>query len=82
MSIDKSVALGIAGNELSKQITNSSEVSLGRTLVATGSGAALGAATAGVLTVGAAAAGVATAPVTVPLAVAAGLVSFIASRFD
>ena len=78
MSIHKAVSLGITGNTLSKQITGTSEVSAGRTALATGSGAALGAVAAGGLVIG----GLATAPLTVPLAVAAGTVSFIASLFD
>lgn len=79
MTIPQAVALGISGNEISKKITGSSDVSVGRTAVATGAGAALGAAAAGTLVV----AGVAAAaPVTVPLAVAAGAISFVASLFD
>lgn len=77
MPIKKAVALGVVGNEISKEITGTSEVSAGRTVVATGSGAALGAAAAGTLVV----VGAATAPITVPLAVATGAVSFIASLF-
>jgi hypothetical protein len=78
MSIPQAVSLGIAGNILSKQITGTSEVSAGRTVVATGAGTALGAVAAGTLVV----AGLASAPITVPLAVATGAVSFIASLFD
>lgn len=78
MTIEKAVSLGVAGNELSKVITGSSEVSLGRTVVSTGCGAAMGAAATGALVV----AGVASAPVVVPLAIAAGAVSCIASWFD
>lgn len=90
MSIEKAVIVGLEGNEISKKITGTNEVSVGRSAVATGSGAALGAAAGGALAVGTsvatgttlAAAAVATAPVTVPLAVAAGAVSLIASLFD
>ena len=78
MSIEKAVGLGVIGNELSKQITGSSEVSVGRSVVATGCGAAAGAAAAGGLMV----AGFVSAPVTVPLAVAAGAVSLVCSLFD
>ena len=78
MSIPQAVSLGIAGNMLSKQITGTSEVSAGRTAVATSAGTALGAVAAGTLVV----AGIASAPITVPLAVATGAVSFIASLFD
>jgi len=82
MSFYKAVSLGITGNKISKEITGTQEVSVGRTLIATGSGATLGAATAGVVTVGAAALGVAAAPVVIPLAVASGVVSLIASLWD
>lgn len=78
MTIPQAIALGVSGNELSKKITGTSEVSAGRSAVATGTGAALGAAAAGTLVV----AGVASAPVTVPLAIAAGTISLIASLFD
>lgn len=78
MTIPQAVSLGMAGNELSKKITGSSEVTAARTALATGTGAALGAAAAGTLVV----AGIASAPVTVPLTLAAGAVSFIASLFD
>ena len=79
MAIPQAIGLGVIGNQVSKKITGSSEVSAGRTVVATGAGAALGAAAAGTLVV----AGVAAAaPITIPLAVAAGAVSFVASFFD
>ena len=74
----KALNLGRQGNELSKVITGTSEVSATRSAVATGAGTALGAATAG----GLLAAGIVSAPVTVPLAIASGAVSFIASLFD
>lgn len=82
MSIQKAFTIGLTGNELSKQITGTDDVSTGRTLVATGAGAALGATAAGAITVGAAAVGVATAPIVIPLAVGAAVVSCIASLFD
>lgn len=82
MSVYKCVGLGLRGNELSKTITGTSEVSAGRTVVAAGSGAALGGAAAGAVTVGAAAMGVAAAPVTVPLAVGSAVVAGICSLFD
>ena len=75
MSIHKAVTLGLSGNEMSKAITGSSESSVGRSAVATGCGAALGAAASGTLVV----AGLASAPVTVPLVAAAASISFIAS---
>lgn len=77
MLITRAVTLGILGNEMSKEISGTSEVSTGRSAVATGAGTALGAVAGGGLVV----AGAAAAPVVVPLAVASGLVSFIASRF-
>ena len=75
MSIHKAVTLGLSGNEMSKAITGSSVI---RSAVATGCGAALGAAASGTLVV----AGLASAPVTVPLVAAAASISFIASWFD
>lgn len=78
MALPQAVAIGIAGNEISKKITGTSEISAGRTAVATGAGAVAGALAAGTITI---AAGVAAAPVVVPLAVVTGTVSFIASRF-
>lgn len=87
MSIPQAVGLGLAGNKLSKTITGSTDVSLGRTAVAVGSGAALGATAAGTLAVGATAVGatalsVAAAPVVIPLAVGSAIVAGIASLFD
>ncbi len=83
MTVPQAITLGVTGNELSKKITGTSDVSAARTAVATGTGAALGAAAAGTLVVAAGAVGfAATAPITVPLAVASGAVSFIASLFD
>ncbi|MCB1659678.1 MAG: hypothetical protein KDI39_15780 [Pseudomonadales bacterium] len=81
MSIPQAIGLGLTGNEASKMITGTSDVSNTRTAIATGTGTALGAAAAGTLVVAAGAAGFATAPITVPLAVASGIVSFISSRF-
>lgn len=82
MTIEKALALGTAGNAISKKITGTDEVSAGRTAVAAGSGAVLGAAAAGTITVGAAAVGIATAPITIPLAVGAAVIAGIASLFD
>jgi hypothetical protein len=79
MTTHKAITCGLAGNEISKSITNSSGVSVGRTVVATSSGAILGACTSGVVTV---ALGTVSAPVAIPLAVASGLVAGIASLFD
>lgn len=79
MSINKAVGFGLAGNELSKRVTGTSRVCVGRTAVATGLGAAFG----GAITVaGATAAGIAAAPIVIPLSVASASVAFIASLFD
>ena len=78
MTIPQAVGLGVAGDELGKRIAGK-EVSVGRTATSTALGAGLGAAAAGSLVV----AGVAAAaPIVVPLAVAAGAVSFVKSLFD
>ena len=82
MTIPQAVGVGLAGNELSKKITGTDEVSAGRTAVAAGSGAAIGAVAAGTIAVGAAAVGIAAAPITVPLAIAGGVIAGIASLFD
>lgn len=82
MTIQKAVTLGLAGNEMSKKITGSCESSVGRTVVAVGTGAALGAGAAGAVTVGVAAVGIVAAPAVVPLAIATAVVSGIASLFD
>lgn len=82
MSIGKAVGIGLAGNEISKKIAGTDEVSAGRTTVAVGSGAAIGAVAAGTIAVGAALVGVAAAPITVPLAIAGGVIAGIASLFD
>lgn len=82
MSIEKAITVGLVGNEISKQVTGTSEVSAGRTTVAVGAGAATGAVAAGAITIGAAALGVAAAPIAIPLAVAGGIIAGIASLFD
>ncbi len=83
MTIDKALVIGKAGNEISKTITGTDEVSAGRTVVAAGSGAALGAAAAGTVTVAATAVGATiAAPVVVPLAVAGAAIAGIMSLFD
>lgn len=78
MTINKALTCGMAGNEISKSITGTSEVSASRTVVATGSGAAVGtiASGAAVISLGVA------APVTVPLAIASGVIAGIASLFE
>jgi len=82
MSVKEAVTIGLAGNEISKEITGTDAVSAGRTTVAAGAGAALGGAAGGAIAVGAAALGVAAAPVAVPLAVAGAICAGIASLFD
>lgn len=87
MSLPQAIALGISGDKLSRTITGTDKVSAGRSAVATGAGAALGAASTGALVVGASSLGAtavaaAAAPLVVPMAVAAGAISLIASLFD
>ncbi|MEG3755221.1 hypothetical protein [Psychromonas arctica] len=82
MSINKAVSIGLAGNELSKTITGSNEVSAGRTAVATGSGAMLGGVAGGGIAIGATAFGVAASPIVVPLAVGGAICAGVASLFD
>ncbi len=82
MTIKTAVTVGLAGNELSKKIVGTSEVSAGRTVVATGSGAALGAVSVGTIVIGAGIVGVATTPVTIPLCVGGAIIGGIASLFD
>lgn len=79
MTTQKAITCGLVGNEISKSITGSSDVSVGRTAIATSSGAILGACASGAATV---ALGAASAPVTIPLAVVSGLAAGIASLFD
>lgn len=81
MSVKEAVTIGLAGNEISKEITGTDEVSAGRTTVAVGAGAVLGGAAGGAIAVGAAL-GVAAAPVAVPLAVAGAICAGIVSLFD
>jgi hypothetical protein len=78
MSIEKAVNLGAYGNEISKKITGTDEVSTGRTVVATGSGAVLGTLAGGAVV----ATGIVSAPITVPLAIGAAVCAGIASLFD
>jgi hypothetical protein len=79
MTIEKAVTLGLAGNELSKRITGSDEVSIGRTAVAIGAGATVGAFASGAVIV---TVGMVAAPITVPLALGSAVVAGIASLFD
>jgi hypothetical protein len=78
MNVNKAIACGLAGNELSKQITGTSDVSASRTAIATSSGAVLG-----IMVSGAAiGVGMVASPITVPLALSSGLVAGIASLCD
>ena len=87
MAIHQAIATGLAGEKLSRTITGTSDVSAGRSVVATGAGALLGATAAGTVAAGATALGVTTlataaAPVVVPLAIASGAVALIRSLWD
>lgn len=87
MTLPQAIATGITGEKLSRAITGTSEVSAGRSAVATGSGAFLGAAASGAVVVGASAVGAtalaaAAAPIVVPVAVVSGAVAFIRSLWD
>lgn len=79
MNIKSAAALGLAGNEISKSITGTSDVSPSRTVIATSSGAILGACATGVATV---AIGTVSAPVTIPLALTSAVLAGVASLFD
>lgn len=78
MMTPQAVTLGLAANELSKKITGQKHASRGRSVIATGAGAALGysAATATTAVV------VAAAPLAIPLIAATAGVALIASLFD
>ena len=87
MTIAQAVTTGLAGESLSRTITGTSEVSAGRSAVATGSGALLGGVATGAVAVGASAVGLtalaaAAAPVAIPVAVLSGTVAFIRSLWD
>lgn len=84
MTLPQAIAFGTAGDKLSRKITGTNEVSVTRSTIATGAGAALG---AGALSVGAGAVGltaVATvaAPVAVPVAIVAGGIGLLCSLFE
>lgn len=87
MTAIQAVSAGLVGEKLSRTITGTSEVSAGRSAVATVAGAALGAGSVGAVSVGAAAVGAtafaaAAAPVVVPAAAVAAGVALIRSWFD
>jgi hypothetical protein len=79
MTFKKAVTIGLAGNEVSKSLTGTSEVSAGRTAIATGSGAILGTLTSSAITLSV---GAIAAPIALPLAITGGLAAGIASLFD
>ncbi len=87
MTIIQAVTAGLAGEELSRTITGTNEVSAGRSAVAAGSGALLGGVATGAVTVGASAVGLSAlaavaAPVVVPVAVLSGAVALVRSLWD
>ena len=87
MSLPQAIAPDTAGDKLSRAITGTDEVSAGRSAIATGAGAALGAARVGALSVGAGVVGAtafaaAAAPVAVPVAIVAGGIGFLCSLFE
>jgi hypothetical protein len=79
MNIKNAATLGLAGNEISKTITGSSDISPGRTAIATSTGTILGACASGAVTV---TLGAVSTPVTIPLAVASGIIAGVASLLD
>lgn len=80
MSIEKAIACGEFGNEVSKEVVGE-DVSAERTVVATGVGGAASALVGGSVTL-AAAASIATAPETVPMALAGATLGAVFSIFD
>lgn len=78
MSVDKAIAAGLAGNELSKKIVGSDDTCVERTVVATGVGGALGAAVSGAVVV----TGLVSAPVVLPAMLVSSGIGFLASLFD
>lgn len=85
--IDKALPAGLAGEKISRTITGTREVSVGRSAVATGIGAGFGylAATGtaiGLEAVGLTAAATVAAPVVVPVVVLAGGIALLRSLFD
>lgn len=85
--IDKALPAGLTGEKLSRAITDTSEVSAGRSAIATGAGAGLGYAAVAGVAIGLEAVGLTTvataaAPVVVPVAVLAGGIALVRSLFD
>ncbi|MFN3713611.1 MAG: hypothetical protein ACK4SX_08130 [Alcanivoracaceae bacterium] len=87
MTIHKAIAAGIAGDQLSRSIARTDEVSAGRSAIAVGSGALLGGAATGALAVGAGAVGASAlaavaAPVILPMAVVSGGIALLCSLWE
>ena len=87
MAFFQAVTTGLAGEKLSRTITGTSEVSAGRSLVATGSGALIGGVATGSVVVAASTVGLTalvatTAPLVIPVAVVAGVFSLVRSLWD
>ncbi len=87
MAFFQAVTTGLAGEKLSRTITGTSEVSIGRSAVATGSGVLLGGVVTGAVAVGASAVGLtalaaAAAPIAIPVAVVCGVVAGIRSLWE
>lgn len=87
MTISQTVAAGLAGEKLSRVITGTSKVSLGRSIVAAGSGALVSSTATGSVvafgsTLGASTMAAAAAPVVIPAAAVAATVSFVRSLWD
>ena len=87
MITKETITAGLNGEKLSRVITGTSEVSAGRSAVATGAGALLGGAATGAVAVGASAMGLtalaaAASPVVIPVAVVSGVFAGIRSLWD
>lgn len=87
MIFPQAITAGLAGEQLSRRITGTDEVSAGRSAVATGAGAIIGGAAAAGLGTAATAAGLTAAatiaaPVVLPVAIVSGAVALIRSLWD
>jgi hypothetical protein len=85
--LDKAIPAGVAGDKLSRTVTGTDQVSVGRSVVAVGSGGLLGAAATGAIAVGASAVGAtalaaAAAPVVIPVALASAAIAGLCSLFE
>jgi hypothetical protein len=85
--IDKALPAGLAGEKLSRTMTGTNEVSVGRSAIATGTGAGLGylaasGAAIGLEAVGLSAVAAVAAPVVMPVVLLAGGVALVRSLFD